>query len=127
MSAGAAAPAGPTTKRMSSSATAPPCGRRWGGGFYSGAAARAALSRFCELQEAYLNFVRPIRKVARTVRDGARVTRARTPWRRLLARPGLGDAARDALAGGAARIDALALQRELDEAKSAFWELDQPR
>ena len=75
--------------------------------------------------------MRPIREVARTVRDGARVTRvwdeARTPWRRLLARPGLGDAARDALAGGAARIDALALQRELDEAKSAFWELEQPR
>ena len=102
-----------------------------GGGFYRGGAARAALARFCELQEAYLNFVRPIRKVARTVRSGARVTRvwdeARTPWRRLLTRPGLGTSARAALAVGAARIDALALQRELDEAKSAFWELEQPR
>ena len=57
----------------------------------------------------------------------ASVTRRGRSGARLLARPSLGDAERDVLAEGAARIDALALQRELDEARPAFRELEQPR
>lgn len=98
---------------------------------YSSAAACAALRRLYGLLRLQLNFLRPVRKLIRKRRLGAKLVKSydapRTPYQRVLAAGALTPERRDALQQQLATLDPVALARDIERALDTLWKLADAR
>ncbi|MBI4241541.1 MAG: DDE-type integrase/transposase/recombinase [Candidatus Rokubacteria bacterium] len=94
---------------------------------YSSRAAYALLQRLYDVLRRQLNCFRPVRKLLRKERHGARVLKRyappQTPYQRLLAIGTLSDAQRQALEGQFLALNPVTLARHIDQTLEALWKL----
>jgi hypothetical protein len=98
---------------------------------FSSRAAFAVFQRLYRLLPLQLNFFRPVRKLLSKQRLGARVRkrydRPQTPYQRLLATGIVPAPQREALAAQLARLDPIALAREIEQTLDLLWKLADTR
>lgn len=99
---------------------------------YSSRAAYGLLQRLYGLLRLHHNFFRPVRKLLRKERHGAKVLKrydaAQTPYQRVVALGGLTDAQRQTLEQQFLTINPATLARQIDQTLQALWKLaERPR
>lgn len=99
---------------------------------YSSRAAYGLLQRLYGLLRLHHNFFRPVRKLLRKERHGAKVLKrydaAQTPYQRVAALGGLTDAQRQTLEQQFLTINPATLARQIDQTLQALWKLaERPR
>ncbi len=96
---------------------------------YSSRAAYVLLQRLYGLLRLHLNFFRPVRKLLRKERHGAKVLKrydaAQTPSQRLVAMGELTDAQRQTLDQQFLALNPATLARQIDQTLQALWKLPQ--
>jgi len=98
---------------------------------YSSKEALERLNRLYELVRLYGNFLQPVMKLQHKTRHGARVhkvyDRAQTPYQRLLAAKALSVPKQKELAATYARLNPVALLRQINQSLEQLWALADPQ